>query len=256
MANVLKEFLSFLKENNCVREYFDNAPIDIFIEQLDNPGMLFFKAFAYTESSQGDTYWKDIAETWENKCNRVKYEIPTKETLKAYEELFTFLKDKNALDKYIVNCTENKLYGFKVLEETPKRITEFISLAFDWASSPEEYDYWVKISREWNDYIVKKRGEKGVVMPTPEDTDEDADNKSLETEVEEKLVQIKTFRLKVKTEYTAQVLSDTPLSDAQIANIEEWMVENFPDTQDFEIRTNKQAVIGFKKVEDYEYIGG
>ena len=256
MANVLKVFLSFLKENSCVKEYFDNAPIDIFIHLLDSPNKLFVNVFVYQDTPQGDAYWRSLNEIWITKCHRNKYETPDKETLKAYEELFTFLKDKNALDKYIVNCIENKLYGFKVLEGTPKRITEFISLAFDWASSPEEYDYWVKISREWNDYIVKKRGEKGVVMSTPKATDENADNKPSETEAEEKLVQIKTFRLKVKTEYTAQVLSDTPLSDAQIANIEEWMVENFPDTQDFEIRTDKQAVIGFKKVEDYEYIGG
>ena len=257
MANVVKEFLSFLKENDCVKEYFDNAPVDTFIYLLNTPYKLFVNAFVYQDTPQGDSYWRSLAKTWTGRCEVNKYEVPEEIILKAYEDLFTFLKDKGALDKYIINCEENKLYGFKVLEGTPKRITEFISLAFDWSSSPEEYDYWVKLSREWNDYIVKKRGEKGVTMPTQTDTDEDenTDKKPSEAEVEEEPIKIKSYRFRTKIEYTAQVIADTPLNDAQIAHIEEWLVDNFPDTQDFEIRTDKQAVIGFKEVEVYEYIG-
>jgi len=73
------------------------------------------------------------------------------------EKFIAFLKEKGVYDQFVTNLDMGLTLDeyFHDTEETVKEeddedlYKELISGAFTWSNSPEDHDFWSKISRQW-----------------------------------------------------------------------------------------------------------
>lgn len=79
MKEIDREFISFLKRNNCFDEYKENfinlSSYRKFREFLYvEPRKRYISmAFLWRDTPQGYDYWGDIFEKWNDKCNNYGY---------------------------------------------------------------------------------------------------------------------------------------------------------------------------------------
>ena len=70
-------------------------------------------------------------------------------------ELKTFLKERDALARFVKNRIDGGLQ--LTLEDTDPDI--WFRVAFDLGSSPEGYDFWNELDREWVEALEEDGGE-------------------------------------------------------------------------------------------------
>lgn len=70
--------------------------------------------------------------------------IVVKEVYVSVEDFINFLKDNDALDKFMLNSHVDIDFSQDFIHNW---------LIFEWEDSPEGYDYWNNLNEKWRKYI-------------------------------------------------------------------------------------------------------
>ena len=76
-----------------------------------------------------------------------------KEVYVSIEDFINFLKENNALDKFILNCIPNKAKQLTKDYFTFVNPISWVSSIFSWYDSKEGYNYWRDLSLKWEKYL-------------------------------------------------------------------------------------------------------
>lgn len=69
---------------------------------------------------------------------------------------FGFLKINNVYNEFLANYREERLYWVSQLENILKdNPEEVINYAFEWASTPQQHNFWHTLNEEWHKLFYK-----------------------------------------------------------------------------------------------------
>lgn len=205
----IKDFNSFLRISDIYESFYENFSDSLDEEWLYKvlrtaPETVFSRSFAWSKTSQGHLFWKSIGEVWKEYIKGFSKKKMTIETF------YNFLRKKSSLVQFFHNIsTASVKKDFAWLEGAwkcnPKQI---INRAFTWSDTPEGNSFWKGMHEEWVDEYEKLQKEEH---------------------------DIPTYSYKENRVIDCVVKSEETLSTAAINKIKDFIVEKYPQVQDFTI---------------------
>jgi len=174
-----KNFVEFLKDNNIYDQFiynlknYNSISLDDYCYKIYITSYI-LDAFSWKHTKEGYDFWDEMSDKW------IKYlkglnesidfndweeeEFNENDSPLTDKEFVKFLKDNNIYDKFIYNCTDNKLNKFfegtywKSLETfcTDLDRKKYIIYSFDWRITKEKFGFWAKISDKWKKYYLNE----------------------------------------------------------------------------------------------------
>ena len=67
------------------------------------------------------------------------------------DELIAFLKSKGLLAEFLEETRTAKPSSVNY----PKKLDDWVTLAFSWGSAKRDFNFWSDIDREWQNYLTR-----------------------------------------------------------------------------------------------------
>lgn len=170
-----KLLLKFLEERNIKDDFMRNfstqnpdKKLNKFLNETDNLNYI-VNAFTWCKADDGANYWNDIDIDWRNysASNKSVDDFDNKDNdnenfsdFNDKAKLFLdFLEEKGAKEKFLKNIKENPIRADLTLKEyfEKNEPVHYVLNSFSWREVEGDFDYWERISDEWEKYLIEER---------------------------------------------------------------------------------------------------
>lgn len=207
----IKDFNSFLRIFDIYENFYENFSDSLDEEWLYNvlrtaPETVFARSFTWSKTPQGYYFWKFIQEVWKRYIS--DKDIKKKMTIETF---YNFLRKKSSLARFFLNMNAASVKKTSAWLEAEWKCNpeQIINRAFTWSDTPEGNSFWKGIHEEWVDEYEKLQKEESTDIPT--------------------------YSYKENKVIDCVVKSEETLSTVAINKIKYFIVEKYPQVQDFTI---------------------